>query len=89
MAHVWIPSLLRDLTTGQARIDAPGGTVGEVVNALNAAYPGLKSRLYDGDTLNPTIALLVDGRNALLGLREPVTEHSEVHFVPVMSGGGG
>jgi molybdopterin synthase sulfur carrier subunit len=88
MAHVWIPSLLRDLTRGQARVDVPGKTVGDVVDALDAAYPGIKGRLYDAGRLNPAIAVIVDGRTALRGLREPVHEQSEVHFLPAIAGGG-
>jgi molybdopterin converting factor small subunit len=87
MAQVWIPSLLRDLTGGKARIDAPGQTIGEVISALDASYPGIKARLCEGRELNPAIVAVVDGRTALLGLRERVGENSEIHFIPPVSGG--
>ena len=36
MATVFIPSLLRDLTGGSDRVEVPGATVRQVVNALEA-----------------------------------------------------
>jgi sulfur-carrier protein len=87
MAHVWIPSLLRDLTGGRSRAEVGGTTLGAVIDGLEAAYPGVRARLYPAGQLNPTIQILVDGRAADLGLREPVREQSEVHFLPMISGG--
>jgi len=87
MANVWIPALLRELTGRRAQVIVPGRTVSEVIAALEDAYPGMRERLYRGEQLNPAIQVLIDGRAALLGLREPVGEHSEVVFVPTISGG--
>jgi molybdopterin synthase sulfur carrier subunit len=87
MATVWIPSLMRDLTARQQTLDAPGKTVGQVIEALDVAYPGLKDRLCEGNRIRPTLAAHVDGRIAQLGLLEPVGEHSEIQFLPTVSGG--
>jgi molybdopterin converting factor small subunit len=87
MATIWIPALMRDLTGGQAQLNVPGRTVGEVVDALEDAYPGIKDRLCLNEQLTPAIQALVDGRAALLGLRERVAEHSEVVFIPTAGGG--
>jgi len=87
MAVVWIPSLMRDLSGGQAQLSAPGRTVGEVIEALDAVYPGVKERLCEGGRISPLIAVVVDGRRSRLGLSEPVAEHSEIHFLPAVSGG--
>lgn len=87
MAVVWIPSLLRDLTAGQGQVNLPGTTVGQLIDALDAAYPGLKARLCEGDRLDPAIIVSVDGRIARLGLLAPVGEQSEVHFLPAVAGG--
>jgi molybdopterin converting factor small subunit len=78
---------MRDLTGGQERVSVPGGTVGQVVDALDLAYPGIKGRLCKGDRLDPAIAVFVDGRVAPLGLSERVAEGSEVRFLPAVSGG--
>ena len=87
MASVWIPSLLRPLAGGQAHVVVPGRTVGDVIDALERAYPGLKSKLCQGSRLDPAIRAVVDGRAAMLGLAEPVEKGSEVLFLPTISGG--
>jgi molybdopterin synthase sulfur carrier subunit len=87
MATVWIPSLMRNLTAGRERIDAPGKTVREVIAALDAAYPGLKDRLCRGDEIDPAISVWVDGRIPPLGLMQAVGEHSEIVFLPAVAGG--
>ncbi len=87
MATVWIPSLLRDLTGGQETVTAAGATVGQVVAALEAKYPGVKARLCDGNGLRPGIAVAVDTQLSRLGLLQPVAVASEVHFLPAVSGG--
>jgi molybdopterin synthase sulfur carrier subunit len=87
MATVHIPSLMRDLTTGQAAVVAPGRTVRQVIDALDQAYPGIKARLCEGNRLGPTIAVSVDGRIAPLGLLAPVKEQSQILFLPAVGGG--
>jgi molybdopterin synthase sulfur carrier subunit len=87
MAMVLIPSLMRDLTAGRERVDAPGRTVGEVIDALDAVYPGIKGRLCRGGALVAAISVWVDGRLAPLGLRQAVGEQSEVQFLPAVAGG--
>ena len=88
MAVVWIPSLLRGLTGGLSEVQATGTTVREVVDSLEANYPGLKARLLGDDgKLKPNLALVIDGVNSKQGLRHPVGETTEVHFVPALSGG--
>jgi molybdopterin synthase sulfur carrier subunit len=87
VATVFIPSLLRDLTGGHDRVEVEGRTVRQVVANLEAAYPGLRERLVDGDTLSPRVQVAVDGHVSRLGLLERVGETSEVHFIPAISGG--
>jgi len=87
MAVVWIPSLMRDLTGGQERVRAPGRTVGQVLDALDEAYPGIKGRLCEGERLAQTIMVTVDGRVARLGLLAAVEEQSEIRFLPAVAGG--
>lgn len=87
MATVWIPSLMRGLTGGLAEVPATGRNVREIIDDLEARYPGIRARLVSEDRLKPNIALVVDGMSSKQGLRHPVTPASEVHFVPAMSGG--
>ena len=64
-----------------------GDTVRQVIENLEKLYPGLKERLYDGDRLRPSIAIVVDGHTSALKLRHQLKESSEVHFVVSISGG--
>jgi molybdopterin synthase sulfur carrier subunit len=93
MAIVLIPSLMRDLTGGQSNVSVPGRTVAQVIEALDATYPGVKARVCadahtgDGDRLAPGVAVSVDGAVARLGLRAPVKADSTIRFLPVIEGG--
>ncbi len=87
MAVVWIPSLMRNLTGGREIVTVTGSTVGQVIDELEHLYPGFKSRLCDGENLRPGIAVAVDTQISRLGLLQPVSEISEVHFLPAVSGG--
>lgn len=88
MTHsVWIPALHRDLTGGVETVDLDGSTVGEVVAALDAQFPGIAERLCEDERLRPHIAVAVNGEISHRGLRQRLTEPSEIHFIPALSGG--
>ena len=87
MAIVWIPAQLRELTGGCETLSVPGSTVGEVIDSLDDLYAGIKSRLCDANGLRPGLAVAVDTQIAPLGLKQSLTDASEVHFVPAVSGG--
>jgi len=87
MADVWIPALLQDLTGGQNRVQVAGETVGQVIDQLDQAYPGIKARLLDGDQIRAGIAVVVDGEVSRLRLRHHLEDASELHFMPALSGG--
>jgi molybdopterin synthase sulfur carrier subunit len=78
---------MRGLTGGQESVEVPGQTVGQVIAALERAYPGLQARLCEGERLNPAIVAHVDGKVVRLGLSETVEERSEIHFLPAIAGG--
>ena len=86
MATVYIPSLMRDITS-QAKVQVAGSTVRQIVDNLEQAYPGLKDRLIDNNRLRESISVVVDGEVTPIGLLEKVGEDSEVHFVPAIAGG--
>lgn len=87
MAKVFIPTLLRELTGGQVEATAAGSTVRQVVESLEAQFPGIGARLVDGGKLRPNISVAVDGDVSPLGLLEAVGEDSEVQFVTAIKGG--
>lgn len=88
MRHdVWIPPVHRDLTGGAECVQVEAATIGEVVAALDARFPGIAMRLTQEGKLRPGIAAAVDGVIATRGLRQRLTTPSEIHFVPAMAGG--
>ena len=87
MPVVWIPSLLRGLTGGKDKLTVGGATIGEIIDSLEQLFPGIKTRLCDGNGLKPGLAVSVDAQLARFGLSQAVSENSEVHFLPAISGG--
>jgi molybdopterin synthase sulfur carrier subunit len=87
MATVWIPPLMRELTGGIDRVTVPGDKVRDLIDALDARYPGIKARLVEDDALRLGMVLTIDGVANRQGLRARVGSSSEVHFVPAIGGG--
>ena len=87
MPRVFIPAQLRDVTGGSAEIEADGGTVRELVAALELQFPGIRERLCTGDDLLPALQVSIDGTFTRRGLAAKVQPDSEVHFLPVFGGG--
>jgi len=88
VATVFIPSLLEGLTGGARTVEVSGRNLRQVINALDERYPGMKERLLDEDgALIPEIMAAIDGETNHLGLLQPVTETTEIQFVPAIGGG--
>lgn len=87
MAVIHVPSAMRELTGGVARIDVAGETVGAVIQAMEAEYPGFEERLMIDGKLRPGMQIFVDGVSNRSGLRARVKEDTRVHFIPAMAGG--
>ncbi len=87
MATVTIPLLLSDVT-GQVRETAvEGATIGELIDALDARFPGFRGQiLRDGKPI-ATITFTVNGRIAAAGLQTPVPPDSRVAILPTFGGG--
>lgn len=87
MPVVFIQRPLRELTGGAAEIAVDGQTVGEVVDALERRFPGIRQRLCRGDALAPGLQVSIDDVMTTRGLRARVRPESEVHFLPAIGGG--
>jgi sulfur-carrier protein len=87
MPTVSVRSLMQDLTNGEAKISVSGTTIRQIVDTLEASYPGFKERLCDGDRIHPAIAVYIDGVLSRAGMRQRVSENAEIHFLPAISGG--
>ncbi len=87
MPTVWVPSLMQKLTGGNGQVEVKGETVRQIIEELEATYPGFKDRLCEDDRLKPGMAVAVDGEVNNEGMRRKVPSNSEVHFLPAISGG--
>jgi molybdopterin synthase sulfur carrier subunit len=90
MPVVRIPTVLRKHTGGEAKVEAAGGSVGEVFAKLVAEHPGLEGDLFD-DTgaLRGFINVYVDDEDIRYvdGLDTPVEDDSELAIMPAVAGG--
>ena len=87
MATVYIPTVLQSLTKGETEVTIEAASVRQIVERLEALYPGIAEALVEDDDLKPHIAVAVDGEVSVVGLLERVGEESEVHFLPALGGG--
>ena len=90
MISVRIPTQLRTLTGGQAEVSLEGGTVGEVLKALDAAHPGLRERLFDeSGELRRFVNVFVADEDVRFreGLDTPVQDGQTVSIIPAVAGG--
>ena len=81
MVEVNLWSGLRPLADGRDKIEVEASTVGEVLDGLVAACPGLK------DAIEAGVSVSVDGRIIVSGLTEPVRPDSEVYLMQRLKGG--
>jgi molybdopterin synthase sulfur carrier subunit len=87
MPRIFIPPLLRPKAEGLESIEVPGGSVREVVAAIDARFPGLGEALCEGDSLRAGLTVVVDGDVSPQGLLQKLGPDSEVHFLPAIGGG--
>ncbi|MBA3533456.1 MAG: MoaD/ThiS family protein [Ardenticatenales bacterium] len=90
MATIFVPTPLRRLTGGQSKVTIEADTVREVLEKLEASYPGVKERLLDDDgEIKRFINVFVDGEEirSLQGEATVVGVKSEVSIIPAMAGG--
>jgi MoaD family protein len=87
---VLIPTPLQKLTNGSAEVKAEGTTVGEIVNALEAQFPGIKERLCDDSgKLRRFVNVYVNSEDIRFEQNEetPVKDGDEVSIIPAIAGG--
>jgi molybdopterin converting factor small subunit len=87
---VRVPTTLRTLTGGQSEVSVDGATVGEVLQALEAAHPGFADRILDADGgLRRFVNVFVadDDVRFLQQLDTPVPDGETVAIIPAVAGG--
>ena len=87
---VRIPTPLQTLTNSQPEVSIEGATVGELIEKLNAEYPGLKERVCDeSGKVRRFINIFVNEQDIRFLEKEAtaVKEGDEVSIVPAIAGG--
>ena len=87
---VRIPTPLRKLTNDEAEVVVEGGTVGELVDSLEARFPGFKERLCDEDgSLRRFVNVYVGEEDIrfLKGLDTEIADENVVSIIPAVAGG--
>lgn len=86
---VRIPTPLRTLTGGNDEVKASGATIAEVIDDLEAKYPGIRERLLDAKGVRRFINIYVGEEDIrfLDGLATKLEAGAQVSIVPAIAGG--
>jgi molybdopterin converting factor small subunit len=87
---VVIPTPLRKFTSGAESVEVEAGTIKQVLDTLDARYPGFRASVCDeSGTLRRFINIYLDGEDVrfLENLATPAQDGAEVAIVPAISGG--
>src|SRR5918997_7030669 len=87
---VYIPTPFRRLTGNRTAVEASGATVAEVIENLDARFPGLRAQITDGAGEVPAhINIYVNKReiSALQGISTPLRDGDELAVIPAIAGG--
>ncbi len=88
---VHIPGPLREYTRGESDVEVDAKSVREVIDALNAKFPGIKERICDehGD-VRRFVNIFVNDENVMQGkgINTEVRDRDEVYVLPSIAGGG-
>lgn len=77
--HLW--SALRSLVGGQEVVEVRASTIGQMLDALAEAYPGLR------DPIDIGVSVSIDGKIYAQNLTQPVAEGQEIYLLQRIRGG--
>ncbi len=87
---VRVPTILRTYTKGESEVTADGATLAEVLDSLDAAYPGIKGRVVDEQgKLRRFVNVYVGNEDVRFaeGLETKTPPGSQVSVIPAVAGG--
>jgi sulfur-carrier protein len=87
---VRVPTILRTYTGGASEVSVRGGTLAEVIEALESAYPGMRTRLLDDEgRLRRFVNVYVGDEDVRFaeGLATPTPAGTSVSVIPAVAGG--
>jgi molybdopterin synthase sulfur carrier subunit len=90
--EVRIPTPLRRVTNGLEKASVDGDNLLQIINSLEAQFPGIRERLCDeaGD-LRHFVNIYINGEDVrfLQGLETDTKAGDEISIVPAVAGGAG
>ena len=87
---VRIPTPLRKMTNGQAKVEVESAVLGDLVEKLNIEFPGFKDRLVDEEgELRYFVNIYLNGEDVRFmdGLKTATADGDEISIVPAVAGG--
>ncbi|MEJ2327172.1 MAG: MoaD/ThiS family protein [Chromatiaceae bacterium] len=87
--NVRIPTPLQRLTAGKELVEGKAGSVIELVQELDARFPGIGERISDGGKIRRFVNNYVNEEDIrfLKGEQTEVKDGDEVSIVPAIAGG--
>lgn len=89
-SHVRIPTILRPYTQDQSQVTAEGATLSEVIDSLEASYPGIKARVVDeSGALRRFVNIYVAEEDVRFaqGLDTATPDGTQISIIPAVAGG--
>ena len=90
MPSVRIPTPLRKLTNELEVVETSGSNIGEIIQNLDQAFPGLKERICDENgNVRRFVNVFVNDEDIrfLDDQATPVKDNDEISIVPAIAGG--
>ncbi|MCC6345763.1 MAG: MoaD/ThiS family protein [Nitrospirales bacterium] len=86
---VRIPTPLQRLTQGKEEVDGAPGTIIELINGLENAYPGIAERISEGGKVRRFVNIYLNEEDIrfLQAEQTSVKDGDEVSIVPAIAGG--
>jgi molybdopterin synthase sulfur carrier subunit len=87
---VRIPTILRTYTNDQSQVTAEGATLTDVLDSLEASFPGIKARVVDDEgKLRRFVNIYVAEEDVRFsqGLDTPTPDGAQVSIIPAVAGG--
>ena len=88
--HVRIPTILRSYTGGDSEVSASGDTLAQVLDDLEASFPGIRGRILDEQgAIRRFVNVYVgnDDVRFLDALDTSTPDGSQVSVIPAVAGG--
>ena len=89
-ATVRIPTILRSYTGGAGEVSAEGSSIAEILDALEAGHPGIKTRIVDETgALRRFVNVYLgdDDVRFVGGLEAAVADGAKISIIPAVAGG--